>query len=208
MHRLADTVPDQRPDDAEPGRVDNGLDGVRHVSEPTTDPALLDRRFERRSCGLQQVLRPIVDVADGHGQRRVGHVSIERDADVEAYDIALDDRVLAGNSVHDHVVRRGADRGGKTAVAQERRHAAVTANVLLGSIIERLGRDTRSNGIGEHLEATGKHASSGGNLGDLFLGLADDHVDVPPASTRRTSAKTSSGIRPPPETVLRSPRSP
>ena len=93
------------PDDRESGAFGDFLDGMGHVGEAVALPALLDGRIERRLARLQQPLRLVANLAHGERVRRVGDEALERDADVRRQDVALLQRVVAGDAVDDHVVR-------------------------------------------------------------------------------------------------------
>ena len=57
----------------------------------------------------------------GERPRGVGDPAVEDDADVDRDDVAALEAVRPGDAVHDHRVRRGADRAREAAVALERR---------------------------------------------------------------------------------------
>ena len=61
----------------------------------------------------------------------------------------------SGNSMHDHGIRRDAGRGGKTAIALRRRHAASLADELLGDTVELAGRDARPDVFADECDRLG-----------------------------------------------------
>ena len=96
------------------------LHRVGDIAEAVPGAALVDRRLEALVAGVDQVARLLGRAADGEGDGRVGHVAVERHADVDREQVAVDQRVRAGDAVHHHGVRRCADRPGVPAVALER----------------------------------------------------------------------------------------
>ena len=105
------------------------------------------------------------DLADRERVRRVGDEAAERDADVDREDVAVRERVRAGDAVDDHVVRRSADRGGVAAVALEGRRAALRADELLGDRVELGRRHARPDALADAARASrrrsGRRAPSG-----------------------------------------------
>src|SRR5215212_5266390 len=117
VHVAADAVTDERADYAEALLLHRGLDRVRDVAQPVAHLALLHRVEQRLARGRQQPLRHRRDRADRQRDRRVGHPPVLDDADVDGQDVAAPELVRAGDTVHDHRVRRRADRPGEAAVA-------------------------------------------------------------------------------------------
>ena len=153
------------------------------------------------------------DVADGEGEGAVGDVAVQRDADVDRDQVAVRDLVGARDPVHDHVVRRDADRLRVAAVALRRGDAAERADVLVGDPVELAGRDPRLDLLADVRDRLGDDAARGGHLRDLLRRLADDHLaptvskalcdlreDVldGPAGVQRARACPSSGSTRPP----------
>ncbi len=100
---------------------------ARHCATPAcSDSSVAVSRF----CDL------LADVLHGERARGVGDPAVERDADVDRDDVAALQPVGAGDAVHDHRVRRGADRAGEAAVALERRRGALRADEALGELVE------------------------------------------------------------------------
>ena len=148
---------------------------------PTSLPAtrLLDPGVERPLARLEQPLGLGRDLADRERPRRVGDEAVERDADVDREQVALLEPVRAGDAVHDHVVRRGADRGRVALVALEGRRAALGADVLLGGRVELGGRDARPHRLLQQRERVGDDLAGARHRLDLGLRLADDHAGRP-----------------------------
>ena len=137
---------------------------------PTRLPGLRlgDPGGERVAAGLEQPLRLLGDVADGEREGAVGDVAVERDADVDRDQVAVRDLVRARDPVHDHVVRRDADRLRVAAVALRRGHAAERADVLVGDPVELAGRDPGLDLLADVRDRLGDDAPRGGHLGDLL----------------------------------------
>jgi hypothetical protein len=121
VHRAADAVTDQAADDGEALLLRGHLNRVRDVREAVAHAALVDPGRERDLAALEQALGLLGDLTDRERVRRVGDEPVERDADVHREDVAVPERVEAGDAVDDHLVRRGADRGRVAAVALEGR---------------------------------------------------------------------------------------
>ena len=86
--------------------------------------ACLDSGLEGGLADVEQPLRLGVDLPDGERVGGVGDEAVERDADVDRDHVALLEPVRPGDPVHDHRVRRRADRAREAAVALEGRDAA------------------------------------------------------------------------------------
>ncbi len=167
VHRAADAVADQAADDGEALLLGGDLDRVRDVREPVADAALLDPGRERGLAALEQALGLLGDLADRERVGRVGDEAVERHADVHGEDVAVPQRVHAGNAVDDHLVRRGADRGRVAAVALEGRRAAARADELVGQLVELLRGHARPRVLAEQRERVGDHLAGAGHALDL-----------------------------------------
>ena len=117
------------------------LDRVRDVAEAVAGDALRHGREQRALGRLEQLLRDRRDRPDRERARRVGDPAVEHDADVDREDVAALELVRPRDPVHDHRVRRGADRAGEAAVALEGRLGALRADEALGGVVELLRRD-------------------------------------------------------------------
>src|SRR5215211_1947742 len=93
---------------------------------------LLRGRLEAAPRGLEEpvCLEGNLPYRDGGG--RVGNEAVVAHADVEGDYVPLLQAVGARDTVHDHGVRRGADRGGKALVALELGVPAAREDELLG----------------------------------------------------------------------------
>src|SRR5205085_1614448 len=123
---------------------------------------------------------------------------VQGDADVDVDDVALLERVRAGDAVHDHRVRRDADRSGIAAVALRGRHAAAARDVLLADPVELGGRHARADVLPDGRDRLGDERARPGHLLDLVRRLANDHATAPACSRACwISAKTSFSPRSP-----------
>src|SRR6059036_232182 len=104
-----------------------------------------------------------------------------------------------GDPVHDHVVRRDADRRRIALVALERRHAAPREDELLGDPVELARRRSRPYVLLEQRDRLGDDLSGPGHRLDLGLGLPEDHLASAPTCVRACciSANTSFSVRSP-----------
>ena len=145
---------------------------------PTAFPAtrLLDPGLERGAADVEQPLRVGRDLADRERPRRVGDEAVERDADVDGEDVALAELVRAGDAVHDHRVRRHADRRRVAAVALEGRTAAVRADVVLGERVELAGRDARARFASTSARVPATTRPARAIISISSRRLADDHA--------------------------------
>jgi hypothetical protein len=168
-------VADERADHGEAVLLDVGLHGVRHVAQPVADHALVDRLEQRLLGDLQQLLGDRGDLADAERPGAVGDPAVLHDADVDRQDVALAQLELAGDPVHDHVVRRRADRAGEAAVALERGRRALRADELLGGGVELARRDARADLAGEQVHRPHVDLAGLGHGVDLRGSLSNDH---------------------------------
>src|SRR5689334_8445564 len=65
VHAAADAVADEASDDAEAASLDDLLDGVAHVAQPVSLPALLDRGLQAEVARLDQIGGLLGGLADG-----------------------------------------------------------------------------------------------------------------------------------------------
>src|SRR5205823_5758839 len=110
---------------------------------------------------------------------------------------ALGELVGARDAVHDHRVRRRADRRGIAPIPLERRDPALRADELLRQLVELLCRHTRTNVLAEQLECLDDNAAGALHLLDLVRILADDHATTTCSRACWISANTSSTLRSP-----------
>ena len=78
--------------------------------------------------------------------------AIHDDGDVDIDDIAMAQRLGAGNAVADHVVDRSAQRVPVAAIEQRCRNRAVIEGVLPGQIVQMFRGDTRGDFAGQHVQ--------------------------------------------------------
>src|SRR5262249_1763801 len=91
--------------------------------------------------------------------------------------------VLAGDAVHDHRVRRDAERGREALVALRRRHAALRAEVLLGDAVELEHRHAGLERLGAELQRLVAELARARHALDLLGGLPDDRWPRPSSSS-------------------------
>src|SRR5947209_7438838 len=182
---------DERADDREAVGLDVLLDGVRDVPEPPARVALVDRGEQRPARRLEQALRYGADVADRNGDRGVRDPAVEDDADVDRQDVAAAEPVATRNAVHDHRVRRGADRPREAAVALEGGLGAVRADELLRDDVEVARGRSRPGLRAQRRQAAREDLPGGRHLLDLLGRLPDDHatISVPPPAMRTPPAR-------------------
>src|SRR3954447_1608366 len=178
VHRPADPVADERPHDREALALDAVLHRVRDVAEAAPRPAMLDRVEQRRLRDVHELLGDRRDRADRERARRVGDPVVEDHADVDRDDVAALEAVRPGDAMHDHRVRRGADRAGEAAIALERGRGSLRVDELLGRPVEVERRDALADLALEELQRADEDGARGRHLVDLVGGLADDHYGL------------------------------
>ena len=103
------------------------------------------------------------------------------------------ERVRARDAVHDHLVRRDADRGRVAPVALEGRRPAVRADELLGERVELGGRDARPDVLGRAASASRRRRARRAPIcsisaGDLRMITPPPPARAPPGSRPKTSS--------------------
>src|SRR5581483_11005399 len=79
------------------------------------------------------------------------------------------------DTVHDHRVRRDAERGRKALVALRRRDSALRADVLLREAVQLEHRHAGLEALADERERLGDERAGASHPLDLGLRLADDH---------------------------------
>src|SRR5439155_10313366 len=133
--RAADAVADEAADDREAGALDNVLDRMADVGDVVADARLLDPGGKRLLADVEQPLGLGRDLADPERIGAVGDQTVERDAEVDRDHVTLRGPVLRRDPVHDHRVRRDAERRRVAAIALRGRYTAALADVLLGELV-------------------------------------------------------------------------
>ena len=164
-----DPVPDEGPDDREPGLLDDPLDRGGDVADPVVHLGLLDPGCERRLADLEQPLGLGGHLADCERVRGVRDVAVECDAHVERQQVTVGDLVRARDPVDDHVVRRDADRLREPAIALRRRDPPVRVDELLGDAVELFGRHAGLDVTADVRDRVGGYTSGGRDQLDLAL---------------------------------------
>ena len=159
-----------------PVGLDVLLHGVRDVAEAVADAALLDG-VEQRALGDVEQLR-----GDRARRRRPAKVRAASATQPSLTTPMSTERMsprgeleLARDAVHDHVVRRGADRAREAAVALEGRRRALGADELLGGLVELQRGDAGADLARQQVHGSHEDLARRGHLVDLGRGLLDDH---------------------------------
>src|SRR5918998_3509642 len=189
VHLAPNPVGDEVPHDPVAPTLGQSLYRVPDVPEPLAGARLLGGRLEAPPGGLEEPLGLFRHLPYRDGGGGIGHEALVAHADVQRDDVPLLEAVGAGDAVHDHGIRRGADRGRKALVALELRGAAPREDELLGQGVELLRRDARTDVRGEHPQAGGGYPPALAHGLELGLALADDQAFSPTAS--RISLVTS-----------------
>ena len=164
------------------------------------DPGLLDAGAERLLADVEEPLRLGRDLADRHRDGAVGDEPVERDAEVERDQVALPRAILVGDPVHDHRVRRDAERGREALVALRGRVAALRRRCAR----RRCGRARASSTPGSRCSATSASVSARSaparaipsiSASDLRMITRAAFEPRPRASASSISRKTSSTVR-------------
>ena len=177
VHLGADAVADVVLEDAVVAlAADVALDRVGDVGEPAAEARGGDAGPQRVLGDLQQAAYVVGDgvrTAHRDGDGGVAVPAVHDGAAVEADDVALDEHPLPRDAVHDLVVDRRTDRARerRVPVAQERRHAAVRADVLLGDPVEVTGGDAGPHRRAHQLEALADEPAGDAHLVDLVAAL-------------------------------------
>src|SRR5829696_350242 len=175
MHVAADAVADELADDRKALLLDRGLHRVRDIAEAVADVALLDSIEQGLLRGAQEALGHRRYRADRDRDRRVGHPAVLDDADVDRQDVAPPELVRARDAVHDHRVRRRADRSREASVALEGRLGAVGADELLRRVVQLGGGHARTRLAREERVTASEDLARRGHLVELLRRLLDDH---------------------------------
>ena len=148
-----------------------------------------ESRLPTRACSMPAPSASLADVEQplrlgrdlAHRQRHgaVGDEPVERDAEIERDQVALARAILVGDPVHDHRVRRDAERGREALVALGGRVAALRRDVLVGDAVELPHLDPGLEMLGDERERLGEERARTRHPLDLGLGLADDHGTAP-----------------------------
>ena len=120
-----------------------------------------DPRIERALGDLEQPLRELVDLADGHGDRRVGVHALKLNAEIELHDVSVVKHALPRrDAVHDFFVDRDAGAARKPVESLEGRFGPrMRADERLTERVEFAGADTWAN-MGLHVLQRGVQQSA------------------------------------------------
>src|SRR5215212_2497884 len=132
VHLAPDSVGDQVTYHPVAPAFGERLDGMAYVPEVVAGAHLLGRRLEAPPGRLQEPGGLLGDLPDRDRGSGVGHEALVADAHVEGDNVPLLQAVGTRDAVHDHGVRRGADRGREALVALELRPAAMVVDEFFG----------------------------------------------------------------------------
>ncbi len=195
MQRRADAVADELAHHREALRLDVLLHRVADVRQMAAGAHLLDRQLERLAGHLEQPAGLARHLADREGARRVAVVALVEDAAVDADDVALDQRLLGRDAVHDDVVDRGAQGRRIAAVVEEGRHPAGGADRLLGVAVELGGGDAGRDALLDAVQHPVDDAVGLVHQLDLAAGL-EHHQTLTPRASRMPSVTSEIGRLP------------
>ena len=201
---------------AKPGRVDRRLDRGADVAEAVAGDA--SRRSPASSAARVTSISRCDSasiVADRHRDRGVGVPALDDRPAVDRHDVAVLEHAVAGDAVHDHLVRRDAGHRREAVVAEEvRAGAAAVEHVARGA-----RRDRRSSRPGTAARAHASCISATTAPGpphqrDLRSAVLRRTIDAATPSTAScsstdasTSRSNTSSPSPTPSTTASSPRS-
>ena len=149
-----------------------GLDGVADIAQGGAGLDHGDAAHHGLVGDLDQAPRLERDIADEKHAARIAVPAVDDGGDVDIEDIAVPQPLVAGNAVADHMVDRGADRFGKTAVVERRRDRAAIADEPGAELVERLRGDPGNDMRGDEIE--GLRGQAAGHAHRLVILLAMD----------------------------------
>ncbi len=162
--------------------LDIALDGVADVAQGR---AGLDHRQAARQAligDVHQSPRPGWHLADAVHAAGVAVPAVDDHGDVDVDDVALAQRLVAGDAVADHMVGRDADRLGVAAIAQAGRQGAVIEDELARQVVQAFGRHAGLDVGDQHIQAFGRQPAGDAHAFEVFGGVnldaagADGHV--------------------------------
>jgi len=158
VHVAANAVADKFAYNRKSSSFNDDLDGMGNITEPVTDNGFGDACIKRRFSNFEQFLFFVVNFARRDGDGGVTNESAERDAGVDADNIALFDDAFSGNAVDDFFVDGDADLAGKSVVAVEGAGSAEFADEFEGGVAEFKSGDAGANHGSEFVANLGCHA--------------------------------------------------
>jgi hypothetical protein len=200
MHVAPDAVSHERPDHRETVCLDVVLDRERDVTEVVAHAACVHSVEQGLPGDLQQAGGDRRDRPDRQGDRGIRDPALVHDAHVDRQDVAAGQLVGAGNPVHDHRVRAGADRAREASIALERRLRTLGADELLRDLVQLRGRDPGARLLLQQPVTPREDVARGSNAVDLLRCLLDDQSVSSSFSVARVARMcpfTSSGDRVP-----------
>src|SRR5690606_11733121 len=100
-----------------------------------------------------------VDLAHRIHAAGIAVPAVDDDRVVDVDDVALFQRLVAGDAVTDHMVDRGADGLRIALVAQARGHAAIVQGELADPVVQLAGGDPRLYVFADHIQRLGDEAA-------------------------------------------------
>src|ERR1700731_621525 len=155
--------------------LDEALDGVTDVAQVRTRTYRLDAAPHGGEAGLGEALRGRQRLAHQVHAAGVAVKSVADHGDVDIDDVAGLQALVIRDAVADHVVHRGADGLGKTAVVEVRRHRALYVHdMVVADAVELLGRHPRHHVLRDHVEHLRGQAPGDAHLFRFLGGLDGD----------------------------------
>jgi hypothetical protein len=174
-------------------RPADGTDRRGDVAEPAAGLAGGDAGLECPPGVGRERARIGADHTDLHRQRGVAVVAVDVRAAVDRQQVALAQRPLAGDAVHDLVVDRQAQHPGVRhrrpawLVTEERRLGAAGGDVVGGQLVQVDGQDAgcgrrrdRREGFGDDATGLAHHGKLGGTLEHDHGGIVIPGLESPP----------------------------
>ena len=177
MKARADAVADQLPHHRVPRPFGDLLHRVPDVADVVSGAGLRYARLERVFRDAEQAFGFGTHLGDGKGRRGIGVQPFQPDADVDAEQVPVMEVALVGrDAVHDFLIDRRAQRGGKIIQPLERRAGTrMAADEVFGDAVE-LGRRDAGGDFALHDGQGRRHDAAGGRHRlDLARRLDRDH---------------------------------
>lgn len=180
MEFTSDTVPAIFTHDGVVVALDMGLDGVPDIAQAASRSDLLDTDPERLLGDFDQPFGQDGGLSDAEHLTGIAMEAILDDGNVNVDDIPFFQPLLAGYTVADNLVDRGADRPGKTAVVERRGDGVLFIdNVVVTYFVQFEGGDPRLNMGGDHLQYLCRQFSGDAHFCDLSCSFyCDTHLKM------------------------------
>ena len=177
VEQAADAVAAEIADDAVAVRLGMALDGVGDVAEMVAGPRLLDAEHQAFVGDVDQLARLQRDVADQVHAAGVAVPAVDDRGHVDVDDVAVLERLVAGDAVADDMVDRDAAALGVAAIAERRRHARRRrASCWWTMSSSSCGRDAGHDVRGERVEDLGGEPAGAAHAFEAFGPVELDHA--------------------------------